>query len=72
MDERTQELIALGASVCAHCQPCLAYHVNKAKELGIDKESILAAIAVGHQVEKGSMAAMRQFSDGVLAPDSRS
>ena len=68
MDERTQELIALGASVCAHCQPCLAYHVNKAKELGIDKESILAAIAVGHQVEKGSMAAMRQFSDGVLAP----
>ena len=68
MDERTKELIALGASVCAHCQPCLAYHVNKAKELGIDDESIRAAIAVGHQVEKGSMAAMRKFSDGVLAP----
>ena len=69
MDERTKELIALGASVCAHCQPCLAYHVNKAKEIGIDDESIRAAIAVGHQVEKGSMAAMRKFSDGVLAPN---
>lgn len=69
MDERTKELIALGASVCAHCQPCLSYHVNKAKELGIDVESIRAAIAVGHQVEKGSMAAMRKFSDGVLEPN---
>ena len=72
MDERTKELIAIGASVCAHCQPCLAYHVNKAKEIGIDEEFIRAAIAVGHQVEKGSMAAMRQFSDGVLAPESQS
>ena len=72
MDEQTKELIAIGASVCAHCQPCLAYHVNKAKEIGIDEEFIRAAIAVGHQVEKGSMAAMRQFSDGVLAPESQS
>ena len=29
LDERTKELIAIGASVCAHCQPCLTYHVNK-------------------------------------------
>ena len=72
MDEQTKELIAIGASVCAHCQPCLAYHVNKAKEIGIDEEFIRAAITVGHQVEKGSMAAMRQFSDGVLAPESQS
>ena len=68
LDERTKELIAIGASVCAHCQPCLTYHVNKAREAGIDDESIRAAIAVGHQVEKGSMSAMRQFSDGVLTP----
>ena len=27
MDERTKELIAIGASVGAHCQPCLTYHV---------------------------------------------
>lgn len=72
MDEQTKELIAIGASVCAHCQPCLAFHVDKARKIGIDDESIRAAIAVGHQVEKGSMAAMRQFSDGVFAPESRS
>jgi alkylhydroperoxidase/carboxymuconolactone decarboxylase family protein YurZ len=29
MDERIKELIAIGASVGAHCQPCLTYHVER-------------------------------------------
>jgi AhpD family alkylhydroperoxidase len=62
MDEKTKELIAVGASVGAHCQPCLTYHVAKAKELGIAEDEIREAIAVGHMVEKGAMAAMKQFS----------
>ncbi len=66
MNESTKELIAIGASVCAHCQPCMRFHVAKAQELGLSDDDIRAAIAVGHQVEKGSMAAMREFSDGVL------
>ena len=66
MDERTKELIAIGASVGAHCQPCLTYHVEKARELGIDDESIRAAIETGHMVEKGAMSAMRKFSAGIL------
>ncbi len=66
MDERTKELIAIGASVGAHCQPCLTYHVEKARELGIDDESIRAAIETGHMVEKGAMSAMRKFSAKIL------
>ena len=66
MNERVKELIAVGASVGAHCQPCLTYHVTKAKELGIAESEILEAIAVGHMVEKGAMSAMRQFSAGVF------
>lgn len=62
MDEHTRELIAIGASVGAHCQPCLAWHVDKARELGIDDEIIREAIEVGHMVEKGAMSAMRKFS----------
>lgn len=50
MDDRTKELIAIGASVGAHCQPCLTYHVGKARELGIDEESIRAAIETGHMM----------------------
>jgi len=68
MDERTKELIAIGASVGAHCQPCLTYHVEKARELGIAEEDIHAAIEAGHMVEKGAMSAMRKFSASVLKP----
>lgn len=67
MDEKTKELIAVGASVCAHCQPCLSYHVKKAKELGIDKDAIREAISVGHAVEKGAMSAMNEFAGTVLS-----
>lgn len=66
MDERTKELVAIGASVGAHCQPCLTYHVDKARELGLDDEEIRAAIETGHMVGKGAMSAMRKFSASVL------
>ncbi len=64
--EQVKELIAIGASVGAHCQPCLTYHVGKANELGLTSEDISAAIAVGHQVEKGSMMAMKEFSQKLM------
>ena len=66
LDEKMMELIAIGASIGAHCQPCLKYHVNKAKLLGIDTALIRAAMDVGHGVEKGSMAAMRELAKDVL------
>lgn len=66
MDERTKELIAIGASVAGHCQPCLTYHVNEAKKLGLSREEIDAAVAVGKMVEKGAMAAMNKFADDLL------
>jgi arsenite methyltransferase len=72
IDAQIKELIAIGASVGAHCQPCLAYHVAKAKETGIGEVEIREAIAVGHRVEQGAMSAMRQFSAGIFdaqAPD---
>lgn len=64
--EQVKELIAIGASVGAHCQPCLTYHVGKAMELGLTREDVAAAIAMGHQVEKGSMMAMKEFSQKLM------
>jgi len=61
MDAKTKELIAIGASVSAHCQPCVSYHVAKARELGIGDELIQEAVAVGQMVERGAGAAMRDF-----------
>ena len=66
MDERTKELIAIGASIGAHCQPCLQYHVRAAADLGIAPEEIRQAIEVGQMVERGAMAAMRKFADSAL------
>jgi len=48
MDEKTKELIAVGASVAGHCQPCLSYHIGKAKDLGIDEAEIREAMDLGH------------------------
>jgi len=61
MDEKTKELIALGASVTAHCQPCVKYHLAVARKLGISEELIQEAIAVGQMVERGAGSAMRDF-----------
>ncbi len=62
LDDRTEELIAIGASVAGHCQPCLAFHIARARELGVPEAAVRSAVAVGHRVEKGAMAAMRQFA----------
>ena len=70
MDEKTKEMIAIGTSVGAHCQPCLEYHVNKAREVGLTDDEIREAIAVGHRVEKGAMSAMKHFSASVLDAES--
>ena len=66
MDEKMKELIAVGASIGAHCQPCLMYHFAKAKEIGIEEDQIREAIAVGQMVEKGAMSAMKQFAAGIF------
>ncbi|MHC5090308.1 MAG: carboxymuconolactone decarboxylase family protein, partial [Planctomycetota bacterium] len=35
VDVKTKELIAIGASVSANCQPCVRFHLDKAKKLKI-------------------------------------
>lgn len=60
MDIPTRELIAIGASVTAHCEPCLAYHVDKAREVGVAPQEIREAVAVGKAVRQGAQAKMDQ------------
>jgi AhpD family alkylhydroperoxidase len=65
MTESIRELIAIGTSVGAHCQPCLEYHIKAAVELGVSEAEIRAAIAIGHTVEKGALSAMKKFSSQI-------
>lgn len=62
LDHRTIQLIAVGASVTANCQPCLEYNFGKARECGIDKREITEAIAVAKMVRKGAAAKMDELA----------
>ncbi|MGC2061811.1 MAG: carboxymuconolactone decarboxylase family protein [Thermodesulfovibrionales bacterium] len=62
LEERIKELIAIGASVTANCQPCLQYHVDKAMENGAKEQEITEAIEVAKMVRKGAAAKMDKFA----------
>jgi AhpD family alkylhydroperoxidase len=57
-DEKTKELIAIGASISANCHPCIKFHTEKARELKIDEAEIKQAIKVGKMVRKGAAGQM--------------
>lgn len=61
MDIKIKELIAIGASVSGHCQSCLEYHIQEAKNLEASSEEIKMAIAIGQAVEKGATKTMDNF-----------
>jgi AhpD family alkylhydroperoxidase len=46
LDRKTKELVAIGASLAAHCQGCLQGHVKKAIKFGASREEIAEAIAI--------------------------
>lgn len=62
LDNRIKELIAVGASVTANCQPCLEYHAGKALENGADGQEIAEAVEVGKMVRKGAASKMDKFA----------
>ena len=68
LDLRIQELIAVGASVTANCQPCLQYHSAKALENGAGADEVAEAIEVGKTVRKGASAKMDRFAAGLAGP----
>lgn len=65
LDSKTRELVAVGASITANCQPCLEYHANKAIEFGADAAEIADAIEMGKRVRKGAGAKMDEFSSAL-------
>jgi len=66
LDNRIRELIAIGASITAHCGPCLEIHVRKALENGAVEEEIAEAIEVGQLVAKGAAAKINGIAAGLV------
>lgn len=67
LNQQLQELIAVGASISANCQPCLDYHVRAARQAGAGEEEILEAIQVGRTVRRGAAAKMDSYFPAVVS-----
>jgi len=66
MDVKVKELIAIGASVSANCHPCVKYHVNKTRQMGIEEKEIQQAIKVGKMVRKGAAGQMDELVSEII------
>jgi len=66
LSNKQKELIAIGASVTAHCQSCLVYHLDRVRQAGASEREINMAVSIGKAVQKGSNAAMEKFTDEQL------
>ncbi len=62
LDNRIKELIAIGASITANCQPCLQYHLSKALKNGVDEQEIAEAVEMGKMVRKGAASKMDKLA----------
>lgn len=67
MNGKIRELIAVGASITANCQPCLQIHVDNALKSGADRQEIAAAIEIGNRVRKGAAVRMEEYCANRLA-----
>lgn len=45
------ELVAIGASIAANCEPCLRHHVIKAEELGLSRADMARAVELAAKVK---------------------
>jgi AhpD family alkylhydroperoxidase len=55
LDRRTQELIAIAASLVAKCQGCLEGHIKKALKEGATKDEIAESIAIAMGVNAAAV-----------------
>lgn len=46
------ELVALGASVAANCEPCFRAHYDRARKLGVSKEDMWLAVQTAQAVKE--------------------
>jgi AhpD family alkylhydroperoxidase len=66
MDERTKELVAMGAAAAANCHPCMDHHLAKCDALDIPREDVMAAVKVGLMVNHGAESAIRKHARELL------
>jgi AhpD family alkylhydroperoxidase len=62
LDRKTKELIAIAASLAAHCQGCLEGHIQKALKSGATREEVGEAIIIALGVKAASAVDMTDIA----------
>jgi len=65
--EAIDELVAVGAAIGSNCEPCLEYHVTKARELGVDDAVIVRAVQTARTVKAAPARAIAKRAADLLA-----
>jgi AhpD family alkylhydroperoxidase len=58
LSSEQKELVAVGASIGAGCQPCVSNHLKAGAEAGLDGEQLLAAVTSAERVRAEAAVAM--------------
>ncbi len=67
LEERTRELVALGASVAANCLPCFKYHFRKLNELEVTASEMEEAVNIARKVKENPPRHMEELADKLLS-----
>jgi AhpD family alkylhydroperoxidase len=60
------ELVAIGAALASHCEPCLKYHIDRARKLGVSVEDMALAVETARTVKETPARAMLDLADRLL------
>lgn len=64
--DQVRELVAIGASIAANCEPCLKYHVIEAGKLGVAVEDMRMAVNMALAVKESPAKSIRSLADKFL------
>lgn len=68
LSSEQNELVAVGASVGAGCQPCVSHHLKAGGKAGLDGEQLIAAVTSAERVTAEAAVAMGDHARAKLDP----
>jgi AhpD family alkylhydroperoxidase len=64
--EQVGELVAIGAAIAANCEPCLKYHYDKARNLGVSLQDMRSAVETAQRVKDSPARKMLELAGRLL------
>lgn len=63
------ELVAIGAAIASHCEPCFKYHYDVARKLGVSHADLQRAVDLAQKIKDTSAQAMLELVRRYISPD---